>query len=213
MEVVLYNVAGSDTASQGIGYSHPTTFSVNDLKYILRSIGYQDKGLFGWTTPRAVFAANELYRIAPYLVEAFSKAKPGDDIAFSSEAAKSGGFFASSRVTSRRMFVKDKKLNCIFRDINIRADDAEDYGRDPRREYGGALTRLTTNDWQELVTGEKGVHYNWIEIEIEQAMAAKASSERAQRARTLRRRAVEQERERESVYWEDWEPDKALPPE
>ena len=144
---------------------------------------------------------------------------PGDEIVFSSDAAKSGGLFSSARLTSGRMFVKNGKLNCIFGNINIRTGNMNDYDRDayddddPRREYGGSLARLTTNDWQELVVGKKGVHYNWIAIEIEQAMAAKTNSERARKARAIKRRTIEQERERESVYWEDWEPDKALPTE
>ena len=105
---------------------------------------------------------------------------------------------------------------CIFGNINIRTgsmhdsnDDSYDIDDDPRREYGGSLTKLVTNDWQKLVEGPKGVHYNWIEIEIEEALAEKATSRR----RAQRRHAIQQKRERESVYWEDWEPDTALPSE
>ena len=220
IEVTLYSVAEPDVSSRIGAYSHPATFEVEDIKYLLKSIGYQEKSLFGWATARSVFSADELYRIAPHVVEAFARANPGDEVVFSSDAAKSGGLFSSARLTSGRMFVKDKKFNCIFGNINIRTgsmhdsnDDSYDIDDDPRRGYGGSLTKLVTNDWQQLVEGPKGVHYNWIAIDIEEALAEKANRERAGRRRTQRRRTIQQERERESVYWEDWEPDTALPPE
>jgi len=217
IEVALYNVAGPGDSAPVNAYSHPAVFEVEDLNYLLRSIGYEEKSLFGWAGARQVYSANELYRITPHFVEAFARANPGDEIAFSSDAAKSGGLFSSARFTSGRMFVMDKKLHCIFGNINVRtgsmrdtSDDLLDISDDPRREYGGSFTRLVTNKWQKLVEGPKGVHYNWIEIDIEEALAEKANGEQAARRRVLRRRATQEERLRDSLYWEDWEPDKAL---
>jgi hypothetical protein len=217
LEVTLYRASALDASSHVGAYSHPATFEVEDLKYLLRKIEYREKGLFGWATARSVFSAHELYRITPHFVEALGRANPGDEIIFSSDAAKSGGLFSSARLTSGRMFVKDKKLHCIFGNINIRAgsmhdsnDDYFDIEDDPRREYGGALSKLVANNWQELVQGPRGVHYNWIEIDIEKALTEKAGRENSARRRAQRRRAIDQERLHDSVYWEDWEPDKAL---
>jgi hypothetical protein len=218
MEITLSRDADSDGAPEVDIYSHPFTFKVDDIKYLLESIGYQEKSLFGWASARRVFSADEIYRITPHFVKAFARATPSDEIVFSSDVAKRGGFFSSARLTSGRMFVKDKKLNCIFGNINVRAgsmrdsyDDAYDVNFDPRREYGGSFSRLVTNDWQELVQDPNGLHYNWIEIDIEKGLAEKVGRERATRIRTQKRRSSEQERLRDSVYWEDWEPDEALP--
>jgi hypothetical protein len=217
IEVTLYGAAPPDASAYVRDYSHPALFEVEALKYLLISIQYQEKGLFGWATARKVFSANELNRITPHFVEAFARATPGDEIVFSSDAAKSGGLFLSARLTSGRMFVKDNKLHCIFGNINVRPgsmndsfDDPYDIDDDPRREHGGSLSRLVTNNWQKLVEDAKGVHYNWVEIDIDEGLAEKADRESAARRRAQRQRAIQQERLRDSVYWEDWEPDQPL---
>ena len=77
-DVVLRRVVGGDRIPFARGHSHPATFTVEDLKYLLGEIAYREKGLFGWSEIRSVFAADELYRLGPPLVEAFAKATPGD---------------------------------------------------------------------------------------------------------------------------------------
>ena len=47
-------------------YVHPMTFEVEDLKYLLGSISYRKKELFGWSELARVFNADELYRLTPH---------------------------------------------------------------------------------------------------------------------------------------------------
>jgi hypothetical protein len=214
-EVELLRVVEGEEGSTAGDYSHPHAFNIENLKYILKGVSYEDKSLFGWAAARAVFSASELYRLAPYLVEGFAKAGPGDEVVFSSTSAKPGALFSSKRFTNGRMFVKAGKLNCLFANINTRDEASEAYDGDPRKRYGGASSRLVTNDLQSLVEGEGGVHYNWVKIEIDSALAEKASLERIIRMRAEPLKAIEKrierEKVRESVYWEEWAPDKALP--
>ncbi len=210
MEVSLRSVASREEAPLSGAHSYPAAFEVEDLKYLLRSIKYREKGLFGWAEARRVFSANELYRMGPHLVDAFAKAAPGDEIVFQTTAAKTGNLFSSARYSNGMMFVEDKKLHCIFGNINVRPEMSEMYDGDPRKEYAGALSMLVTNDWQRLVTDEKGTHYNWIEIDYERALTEKEGMERAMKRRAERRRAIDLKRRRERTGWEDWEPDKAL---
>jgi hypothetical protein len=210
-EVELLRVVGGDEPTAGGDYSHPYAFDIENLKYMLKSIGYEDKSLFGWADARAVFSAGELYRLAPYLVEGFAKATPGDEVVFSSTAAKPGALFSSKRLTNGSMFVSNGKLNCLFANISTRDEASEAYDGDPRRKYGGASSRLVTSGWQSLVEGAGGIHYNWIAIEIDLAIAEKAGLERTTRRQTEVRETIERRKVRESVYWEEWVPDKAMP--
>ncbi len=210
-EVELLRVVGGEEPAPGGDYSHPFAFDTENLKYMLKGIRYEEKGLFGWADARAVFSAGELYRLAPHLVEGFARATPGDELVFSSTAAKPGALFSSKRLTNGSMFIKGGKLNCLFANIDTRDAASDAYDGSPRKTYGGASSRLVTNDWQSLVLGERGIHYNWIEIEIDSALAEKAGLERILRRRAEVREAVERQEVRESVGWEDWDPDGTIP--
>lgn len=210
LEVTLYRVVGPDSIPLEKGYSHPVDFKVEDLKYFLRSIRYREKALFGWSDAKRVFSAAELYRMAPHLVDAFAKAESDDEVVFRSNAAKIGTLFSSERLTDGRMFLRNGKLNCIFGNINANPHASNIFKGDPRKVYAGALSELVTNDWQNLVAGERGTHYNWIEIDYERALTEKKGMERVMRRRSERGRAVERMRRRETEGWVDWEPDKAL---
>ena len=53
LEISLYRRAASDATQPAAAYSHPADFKVEELKYLLDSIRYREKSLFGWT--KAVF--------------------------------------------------------------------------------------------------------------------------------------------------------------
>lgn len=208
--VALRSVVGRDAVPFAKGYSHPVEFKVEDLKYLLGSVSYQTKGLFGWSQIKNVFTADELYRLAPHLVEAFAKATPDQEIVFHLTSSEKGAIFWSERFTSGSMFMKDKKLNVLFANIDVNPESSEIYDGDPRNYYSGVLWRLVKTDWQNLAEGEKQVHYNWVEIEFEPQLAVKKQAEEAlrkkrERARAMRRRVIQ-----EQTGWEDWEPGEAI---
>ncbi|NQU08423.1 MAG: hypothetical protein HQ583_07660 [Candidatus Abyssubacteria bacterium] len=213
LEVTLHRVVGPDSIPLEKGYSHPVDFKVEDLKYFLRSIRYREKTLFGWSDAKRVFSAAELYRMTPHLVDAFAKAEPDDEVVFRSDAAKSGTLFSSERLTGGRMFLRNGKLNCIFGNINANPQAPDIFEGDPRKVYAGALSELVTNDWQNLVAGERGTHYNWIELDWKRALAEQMQKERALRMRIERRRSIERMRRRETEDWMNWQPDEAFEPE
>lgn len=210
IEIQIERLVGPEGDVVGEEYSHPITFSVENLRYILKSIRYEEKSFIGWADAKAVFSADELYCMTPHLVQAFAKATPADEIVFSSEVAKKGMILSSQRFTDGRMFVVDRKLNCLFGNINIRPDISGTYDGNPKRDYGGALSKLVPNDWQEFVVGERGIHYNWIDIDIEVALNEKENREEALRESMQRRRVIKKRRLRESADWEEWEVDEAI---
>ncbi len=209
-EVALRRTVGRDSSPLSKNYSHPAEFEESDLKFLLSSIRYQEKGFFEWSELRRVFSADELYRIAPHLVKAFAEASPDDEIVFGLKSAKPGVLFASERFTNGTMFVRDKKLNCLFSNLNIKPGLTEPYDANPRKYYAGQLWRLDARDWHTLVEGDKGIHYNWIELDIEQGLAKKRRIEEAYKRRLERRQTREPRRKPEEVQWEDWEPDEIV---
>lgn len=213
MEISLHKVIGPDAAPAAEDYSHPLILKGEDFDYLLSSIRYRGKNLVGWVDAKAVFSAKELYDLTPRLVEAFAKAVPEDEVIFSSKSVKSGVIFRSKRFTNGRMFVKDKKLNCLFANINVRSDVSGVYDGAPRRKYGGSFSKLVTNAWQRLVEDEKGVHYNWIEIDIKQALAERTRLERERKRRAELLREMEEKLRNENDDWQEWDTDKTLEPE
>jgi len=211
--VALRSVVGRDAIPFTKGYSQPVEFQVEDLKYLLRSISYQTKGLFGWSQIKSVFTADELYRLTPHLVEAFAEATPDQEVVFHLTSSEKGAIFWSERFTSGSMFVKGKKLNVLFANIDVNPDSSEIYDGDPRNYYSGVLWRLVKTDWQNLAEGEKEIHYNWVEIEFEPQLAEKKQAEEALRKKRERARATRQRIIQEKTGWEDWEPGEAVNPE
>ena len=204
--VTLRKDADRATALLTPAYVHPITFEVEDLKYLLGSISCRKKEFFGWSELARVFNADELYRLTPHLVEAFSRAATDEQVLFRLTTAKRGALFASERFTNGRLFVRGKKLNCLFANIDVRPDAADVYDGDPRNNYAGVLWKLETRDWQHLVQGERGTHYNWIELDWERGLEEKKELEQAARQRA-ERRAIESGKEFRRTGWEDWEPD------
>ncbi len=208
LNIPLRKVVDTERSPGVADNSQPAAFEVDELKYILGSVHYEEKRLFGWADARAVVSADEIYWITPHLVEAFAKATPGDEVVFTSRSIKAGALFSSRRFTNGRMFVKGSALNCLFANINVRGEASDAYAGDPRKVYGGASSRLVTNEWQSLVEGEGGVHYNWTEIEVEKALSEKAGIDSILKMRAKIRKAVESQRLDETVVWEEWEPDR-----
>jgi hypothetical protein len=209
-EIVLEREVDSEGNPVAKGYSHPVQFGLTDLKYLLWSIKQQEKGLFGWKEATHVFAVTELYTLGPHLVEAFARATPDDEIVFSSKVVKGGPIFASDRLTDGRMFVKDNKLNCLFANINIKPHTTNKYEGDPRKEYAGALVKLVPGDWQTLVDGAKGTHYNWLAMDYIPALARKKQVEERAKKRLKQIRTIQREKKLRETGWEEWEPGESI---
>ena len=209
-EVLLSRNTAEGYIPDGGSYSHPAVFTEQELKFLLGSIMHQDKALIGWSESEPVFSGHELDGIIPHFIEAFAMAGTGEDILFRSELAKSTGLLASHRFTDGRMFVRGGKLNCMFANASIQPDITRVYEGDPRKLYGGALSRLVTNSWQTLAKDGKGVHHNWVVMDIEAAYAEKLGAEKTLIRRNEIRREIKEKRERDSADWEDWDAGQAV---
>ena len=210
LEISLYRSGASGATPPAAAYSHPADFKVEELKYLLGSIRYRDKSLFGWSDTRRVFSASELYRMTPHLVEAFARATPGDEVRFASTAAKRGAIFSSKRFTSGKMFVANKKVNCLFANINSLPDRSEAFGADSGKQYSSSMAMLVTNDWQSLGVDEKGTRDTRIEIDYESGLAEMAELNRALKEHSERRPVLRPRRPRGTGDWEDWDPGRSL---
>ncbi|RJP20702.1 MAG: hypothetical protein C4520_11135 [Candidatus Abyssobacteria bacterium SURF_5] len=198
-----------------MGYDHPTDVRTDDLKYLLGSIRYQEKGLFGWSETRNVFTADELYRMTPHLVEAFTQADGGKEVLFYLRSGKPGSLFYFERFTDGTMFLAGGKVNVVFGNVNVRAESESSnlFEGDPRRYYGGGLWKLIATGWQNLAEDEGGVHYNWIQLDIAPALAEKQRVEKILTERKRRRMAPLPKKERqlrEPESWEDWGEDEQI---
>lgn len=206
--VTLRDWVNRDNKQVDAKYDQPADFAVNDLKYLLGSVGYQEKTLFGWSDVKRVFSADELYRTTPHLVTAFKQAGGGSEVMFRLHSAKPGLVFSAERISDGIMFVKDGKLNCLFSNIDMRSE-TDLYEGNPRKYYAGALWGLVTNDWQKLVEDEGGIHHNWIEIDIEQGLAEKRKVENILQRKLLRKRLPLEKKPQpaQPENWDDWETD------
>jgi hypothetical protein len=214
---MLHRVVEQDDAAIAKDYSHPVQFGVEDLKYLLSTIAYEEKGLFGWSEARSVFTADELYRLGPHLVEAFAQATPDDEVVFQLTSAKPGLIFASERFTNGRLFLKDKNLNCVFANVNLRPDMDSVYDGEPRNYYAGTLWRLVIREGQTLAEGKKGTHYNWLMMDWETILKEKKLRDQARREQLQKRRVLkmkqQQQQRQQETGWTDWESDEVLEPE
>jgi len=209
--VALRKEVNREAIPFAMGHSHPVEFKAEDLKYLLKSIHYKEKGLFDWREARQVFTAHGLYHMTPHLLEGFAKATPDDEVLFHITTAKQGMLFGSAGFTNGTMFVQEGKLNCLFANVDIRPDFTDIYDGSPRNHYAGALWKLVTNDWQNLVEGIKGTHYNWIEIDIAQGLLEKQQmKEQALMRQIRRRRIIEKKEQKKKSEWEDWVPGRPL---
>ncbi len=210
-EVELKRVVSPDGQPVPRGYSHPASFQPDEIKYLLASLRFRERGLLGWSEAKRVFSSQELYRLAPPLIEAFAKATSDDEISFRLLSPKPALVFFTDRITDGSMFVKDSKLNVVFGNVDINPNATEIYEGDPRRFYAGLLWEVAPKEWHRLVKDERGIHYNWVELDTPTGLA---QMRRVQQLllRQRSRKEIERIRVMEDMDWSDWEPDEAILP-
>jgi len=205
--VTLREWVNRDNKQVNKHYDQPVDFALDDLKYLLGSIAYQEKTLFGWSDVKRVFTADELYRTTPHLVTAFAQADGGGEVLFRLRSAKPGLIFSAERISDGIMFVKDGKLNCLFSNIDMRSE-TDLYEGNPRKYYAGALWSLVANNWQKLVEDDSGIHHNWIEIDIERGLAEKRKVENIIKRKLMKKRISPQRKPQPAQQpdnWNDWD--------
>ncbi len=101
------------------GYNHPVQMTVEDLTALLNEISINKFELIGWGEAHALFYQEEISKLAPRLVDAFTQASSDQWIYFSITAEKPALFNDTLRITDGICFIKDNKLNFVFSNLNI----------------------------------------------------------------------------------------------
>lgn len=141
--------SGSDVVTKG-GFDHPYNFSLLKLNRILGAIYYEDANVLGKARKYQVFTSRVRVQLLKPIQKAFSVAKPDEVVDFSFMLKEQVMvFFANDFFTSGIMFVKDGKLNIVFRTINYKGVN---YSEAVRQFVGDPTNRPIANPWK-LIPG------------------------------------------------------------
>ncbi len=141
--------SGSDIVTKG-GFDHPYYFSLLKLNRILGAIYYEDKDVLGKQKRYPVFTSSVRAKLLRPLKKAFEMARPDEVVDFSFMLREQVlMFFSNEFFTSGIMFVKDGKLNVVFRTINFKGIN---YSEAVRQFVGDPTNRPIANPWR-LVAG------------------------------------------------------------
>ena len=170
----LEEVKGTRDLSKAI-LDHPKYLSKDILSSALSSIYYKEKGITGWGKEQNVFQENELLKLTPHMVNAFTKASPSQYILVNSSYTKGKGLFKSDVYTIFGLFISSGKLNVVF--SRIQYEDLVDKGADnvfgeakqegfvdPFSITGNPFWKISLRSGQQLKTG----HSNWLIIDLEE---------------------------------------------
>lgn len=97
------------------GFNHPYYFAEEGLSNILSSIYYKEKGMLRGSGRRKLFRSEELQKIVPAIINAFSMATDSQDILVFSTSHK---VLLSDRQSYFSMFIVENELNIAFSTIN-----------------------------------------------------------------------------------------------
>ena len=141
--------SGSDLVTQG-GFDHPYNFTLLKLNRILGAVYYEDKDVLGKSKKYPVFTNKVRARLLKPLKKAFEMARPDEVVDFSFMLKEQLlVFFSNDFFTSGIMFIKDGKLNMVFRTINFKGVN---YSEAVRQFVGDPTNRPVANSWR-LVVG------------------------------------------------------------
>lgn len=104
-----------DKEAKEIGLSMPHTFTEEQMIDILRTLRYSRRALFSDKEKiRNVFELEYIDKYAPYLVEAFAKAKPNQVVVWSVVQKRPLVVLRNDRLTQVRMYVAGNELYMDF---------------------------------------------------------------------------------------------------
>ncbi len=141
--------SGSDIIKKG-GFDHPYNFTLLKLNRILGSVYYEDRDVLGKSKRFPVFTSKVRARLLKPLQKAFAMARPDEVVDFSFMLKEQVlVIFSNDFFTSGIMFIKDGKLNMVFRTINYKGVN---YSEAIRQFVSDPTKRPLSNPWR-LVPG------------------------------------------------------------
>lgn len=151
-----------------IRFNHPYEIDANVISNVLSQIYFEEKGLLKRSESKNVFQDDEISRLVPLIIQAFSVATPSQAIEIISYSERS--FFVDKQ-NYCVMFMRDNRLNIVFSRIHkfqTYSDlMAEKKGRgtakeDPAKVKGSRFWALLPTYGQVFEPG----HKNWLVINI-----------------------------------------------
>lgn len=144
--------AAAGQPGQGLPLRHPAVVEPDLLASLLDRLEYAEAGLFGRTTSRKVFSADELSALAPALADALGRASSSEQVRFASFSRRSGVLGQQLKTEAVTFVDAGGQLNLAFTDIHAFAGPDEDYfafldlgHRDPLA-IDSSLLRLDSSD-------------------------------------------------------------------
>lgn len=158
-------------------FSHPYFITEDRLRNILNAIYYQEKGLLKKKDSRRVFGREEIEIVVPPIVEALSKAAPGEDVFVTYSSKRS---LLSDLASTFSLFATDKYLNIAFSQVRSTEKGPGPSFKDWKKGSPEEPTSVSDSSFWELVPGEgqrlKENHKNWLVIEVDNPSFDKKSA-------------------------------------
>lgn len=155
-----------------VQFNHPCELPGNVITNILSYIYFEEKGLLKKKVALRVFQDDEIRKLTPLLVQAFSVAKPTQVVAVSSYSER---LLLTDQQNCCVMFVSDNKLNIVFSRIhtlqtyNDSMSDKKKYTV-PREN---AVRIKRSRFWKIVPTTEQQCepgHENWLIIDLSHSL-------------------------------------------
>lgn len=149
-------------------FNHPYEMDANVISSVLSQIYFEEKGLLKKSASQNVFQEDEISRLVPLIIQAFSVAAPSQAVEIISYSERS--LFVDKQ-NYCVMFIRDNRLNIVFSRVHkfqTYSDlVAEKKGRDaakedPTRVKGSRFWMLLPTYGQVFEPG----HKNWLVINI-----------------------------------------------
>ena len=167
-------------------FNHPYYFKKHDLEDILSSIYYYDKDVMktllkkGKKRSRQVFQPDEIKRIVPLLLDAFSRSAPSQDILVKSYSER---FLLEGLNNFFTLFMTGDKLNIVFGRIRDRGSVSKslalakatvEHYVEPTRIKRSHFWEVERNPGQQFYTD----HNNWLMIDFKSELFTQKTEER-----------------------------------
>lgn len=150
------------------GFNHPYYFTETGLTNILSSIYYKEKGWLKSKGRRKLFRQDELQKLVPPIIKAFSMATDSQDVLVFSTSHK---ILLADRQSYFSMFILDNELNIVFSAIKTRKSYTERRPykqvnksklKDPLDVKKSSFWSLIPEGGQRLAKGRQ----NWLIIDL-----------------------------------------------
>ena len=167
-------------------FNHPYYFKKQELENILASIYYYNKDVMktllkkGKKRARRVFQPDEIKRLTPLLLDAFSRSAPSQDIFVKSYSER---FLLEGLNNAFTLFVTGDKLNIVFSRIRDRGSVSKslalskgsiEHFIEPTRIKRSHFWEIERNPGQQFYTD----HNNWLMVDFKSEVFAQNIEER-----------------------------------